>query len=290
MGFKVLLSCRQNELTNQFKEGFGQKGFELVLLEQRFTAGDSLAELCDLCADMAPCAIVNYLDVEISSADVELTQCLSRIGNDYHIPLVQFSHFDVFDGAALDHTFDEASELASVSPRAQMLAEAEKFVGALDKHVILRRSWMMDCVTDSLLGRFIPALLGGASPRISDHAFGNPIYSAYAVSTAIAVVQQILCGAENWGVFHLRSSDSCSEAEFGDALVRILQSDFECDVTVPSVTGVDDNRRFLEGNAHFGGDRLTRNFGIQSVSWRKGFKAAVQTYLDKHEEKLGAKS
>ena len=95
------------------------------------------------------------------------------------------------------------------------------------------------------------------------------------------MVQQIACGAENWGVMHLRSAEPCFEAEFADHLVRQLKKDgwpaARLDVTKgPGVYG--------STMAVLAGRRLTDAFGVQMRSWRLGVKALLQRWIDERRQ------
>ncbi len=285
MGFKVLLACSQSDLADEFKEEFHQKGFELFLLEEAFLASDDCSvALARLCSEKTPCALVNYVERNPDLRALQVSSLLSEACLSAHIPLIQLSHFDSVDTVQDSESFSEEM----LNPNESVMGQIERSASACEKHVILRHSWTIDRVGPSLLASFISPLLENKPLVVSDHNFGNPTYMSYTVTAVVAIVQQILCGAENWGVFHVRSADKCSEAEFCDALVRVLQADFQRSVEMPAVAGVDDDRFFLPGNALLEGDRITRNFGIQSYSWRKGFKAAVQSFLDEYEIKKGA--
>jgi len=140
-------------------------------------------------------------------------------------------------------------------------------------------SWVFGGEEDNVLSVLVDKLLKGESISVSDHDYGRPVNLQFVANIVLTVVQQVLCGAENWGVFHVHAADKCSEAELCDVVVRLINSEIKEKVNMPAVAGVDDNRRLLAGNAMLMGRRCTDNFGIQWPSWRKGLKGQINTLL-----------
>lgn len=198
------------------------------------------------------------------------------------LPLIHLSNYRALhDADPLSEHLDSVLAPSSTTDT-QIYAELEQLVGSLPKHIILRRSWVLNTDADSLFTSFIPAILNGSSFTVSSEAHGCPISRAFIVNAIIAIVQQVLTGAENWGLYHLQSADKCSEAEFCDHLIRHLTKELGQEFVMPQVAAHESSERFLEGAANLSGRKLTDDFGIQLVSWRKGFSRTLQLWLEKH--------
>ncbi len=287
MGFKVLLRSLPGEFHSALKEVFEESSLELICPDD-LDWSDAPA-LKAYCQQVLPCAVVNYSPgSSCFSEEEQALNSLSQVCSDCTIPIIHFSSYRVFDGELEEGELDEYSIPDSQDEYGKHLQSLEKLCAAASQHLILRLSWVLGGEQENTLDHFVPQVMKGQQAIVSDHDFARPVSVGSLANIVHAVIRQLLCGAQNWGVFHIRSSDKCSEAEFSDVLVRILQSDFSYLAELPSVSEIGDNGRLLSGNAMLGGDRLTRNFGVQCVSWRKGLKALVQNYIERNPARLGA--
>lgn len=287
MGFKVLLRSLPGEFQSALKEVFEESSLELIFPDD-LDWSDAPA-LTAYCQRVLPCAVVNYSPgSSCCSEEEQVLNSLSQACSDCSIPLVHFSSYRVFEGELEEGELDEASIPDSQDEYGKHLQSLEKLCATVSQHLILRLSWVLGGEQENILDHFIPKVMPGQQVTVSDHDFARPVSVSSLANIAHAVIRQVLCGAQNWGVFHIRSSDKCSEAEFSDALVRILQSDFSYLAELPAVSEVGNKGRLLSGNALLEGDRITRNFGVQCISWRKGLKALVQNYIERNPARLGA--
>ncbi|MFL0798837.1 MAG: NAD(P)-dependent oxidoreductase [Agarilytica sp.] len=284
MGFKVILRGSNGDIERALKAVFDESALELVVAPNHDWSEAS--SLSTFLGSLKPCAIVNYgerpidMTAEIAAVESLVEQCASL-----NIPFIHLSSFRAVDTSDHEAT-DDIDELSIANANDEIgrhFAALESICARVERHIILRLSWVLGGNLENIFDDIVPQLLNGDSVFVSDHDFGRPVTIGALANTLRALVQQILCGAENWGTFNIHSSDKCSEAEFCDALVRIMQTDLDHAVQMPLVAGVDDDRRLLEGNALLGGDRMTRNFGVQNTSWRKGLKATVKGYVDRHQ-------
>jgi dTDP-4-dehydrorhamnose reductase len=94
----------------------------------------------------------------------------------------------------------------------------------------------------------------------------------------VAMVRQVLCGADNWGLYQYVSSDICSELEFVQELAAILQEtgDFRGAIVEPA------EQDALQGSAVLGNQRLLDNFGVKPRTWRQGLGETVRLWLKRN--------
>lgn len=228
-----------------------------------------------------PKAVINWLphnlainDIYFSELAALLEVCIQR-----KIALLHVSHYRVYGKAWNEKGWRETDDVEPDDELGHKLLEIEKLLATHTRHIILRPGWVLEG-EGGILDRFIPPMLSKQELVVSDHHFGSPISRSFIVRVLFAMIQQVLCGAENWGAFNIHSSDKCSEAEFADQLYRLLVNEFKLDVSVPIVAGPKDERFFLDGCAHLLGRRCTANFGIQFPTWRSGFARVVKAWLD----------
>lgn len=201
-----------------------------------------------------------------------VSECQER-----NIPLIGMSSHRVFGRQACVSAIRE-----SVSPTpaieevdAQSWLKYEELISVVSDHILVRSSWLLDGGETSLLRLLGEPLLdiNVVSLAASDKAKISPVTQATLLNTLVALIHQILCGAENWGVFHLASADAGTELEVMSRLRERLCGDND---------GDQSSLASSEGTAGFGGagflkgERLTLDFGVQLSSWRSGFTALVE--------------
>jgi len=194
------------------------------------------------------------------------------------IPLIQLSSFRVYGEAYIENNSEESEFPSPDDEFGKTLVALEQCTATLEKHINLRLSWFLDgrC---SLFERLVPSILSGEPLVVSDHKFGRPISIGCVATILFALIQQILSGANNWGNYHLHSSDFCSEAEFCDHLCRFLSLELDRDISMPEVATKGDSRSFFVGSGNIQGRRITDDFGIQFSSWRSGFRKLLDLWL-----------
>lgn len=280
MGFRVLLRATQGDFADSVDAVFEEQPIS-VLIPSDLDWSDEGA-VAHYFQQNSPCVVINYgAEHAFAQASEEaLIQAnIVKMCDAESIPLIYFSSYSVFGDTTVDGEIDESIVPCPEDSYGKYLLDLEKSCESLAQHLILRVSWLMAGSQNSLFEKFIPRLIEGGDIYVSDHDFGRPICVDFMANLVLAMAQQVLCGAENWGVFHVHGSDKCSEAEFCDALVRLINADLDNNVEMPMVSSVDDKRRALEGNALLIGNRCTDNFGVQLWSWRKGLKSMVKNYL-----------
>lgn len=198
------------------------------------------------------------------------------------IRLLHLSSYLVFGGenkTAYDET-DRPSPLGEMG-RAYLKAE-QAIEQAVEHFIILRLSWLIGLEGRNLLTRLLQELLTSDVVSVSTQRRGAPTFLSDAARVIVAIINQVLCDAENWGVMHYCSGDTCSEAEFAhqiaSSLMRLQQPCAEL-------------REFTEGegvtvaSTVLSGHRCRDNFGVQVRTWRQSLtpivKLALQQSFDK---------
>ena len=205
-----------------------------------------------------------------------------------NIPLIHFSSYSVFGGDGKG-THSEKDEVSPLNETGNAFAEAERMiVQKLEKHIVLRLSWVIGAYGDNLLTRLLSAFLAGASVSVNRRLRGAPTALSDAARVAVAMAKQIQCGAENWGVMHYCSSDACTEDEFAENLLQLLIQQ-QLLTAEPSLT-LEDSEPVDEPLSAILGCRRARDyFGIQSRSWRPSLLPLVKQWLHNREQIKAAK-
>lgn len=223
-------------------------------------------------------SVVVYADRPNIDGLSRLTRQLSH----YKVPLIMLSSHLVF-GDQQGHHFEADTPVPTCTEGQHWLA-AEGIALALAQAIIIRLPWTLTRVTqgafdEAALDRLCRAITTHSAIDVSEVASGSLITWNDAARVVAAIVQQLLCGADNWGIFHLHSSDVCSEAELADALARLLKAE---GLTVAELVATKQSSpHWLSRNAALVGRRCTDNFGIQLKSFRVGLKGQVKAWIQR---------
>lgn len=279
MAFKILLTENQSPLGGALSAGF--EHLSLPLLCPDFLSdqwGDAEFVRCYL-QDTRPSVIVNTLRCELSTGPEgsQRDLVLLQVCKELDLTVIQLSSHLVFAREQRNgEVLSEQDEPNPSSAWGRHILEVESATAAIGRSIILRLPWVLDGA-DGIIFKAAELLLSETGIKASDLWRGTPVFLNDIVRAVVAMTQQILCGAENWGVFHFHSSDSCSEAEFADYIARILNRK-RCSIGPVSVANYEAN--LFPGNGWLVGNRCTNCFGIQFRSWRQGTKTHLEFWLE----------
>ena len=289
MGFKVLIRGVDPDIFAIFSSLVEELPLELVSGDETPVDWRDDAQVHQFINQISPSVVINFPPENVKTIDsfyLTALESVVRTCAAKKIPLIQISSYLVFGNQYNEKGFVETDIPEPTTKRGQNLLAIENRVAEADRHIILRLGWLLDARRQSVFGELFPALLGEEPPVVSDHKYGGPIARNFVARTLIAIVQQVLCGAKNWGVFHLHSIDSCSEAEITDYFVRVLGRDLGIQARQPVIATKDDSRQFFMGCGNLKGRRCTNNFGIQLPTWRSGFKTLARAWFEQNEKAL----
>ncbi len=192
------------------------------------------------------------------------------------LPLFFLSSHEVFGRSAREAGWLEEDEPQSEEPDAIKWQIQEQIVLSYSRSIVLRLPWVIDD-SQALLVKICDALISGETVAVSDRWRGSLIDTLDVVRTVYAMTLQVNCGANNWGVFHLRSNDECSEAELAERIKRILEK-AGCENLSQTIL-VPMEQRYWPSQGWLWGTRCTDEFGVQLRSWRKGLKTKTIQWL-----------
>lgn len=280
MGFKILLTENTSAVGAALFKALENHPHQVIC------PGYDLRQWCDeqLVSDLldssCPTVVINPLHCFAQHAVVEearFYQLLSSMCASRDLTVIHLSSSSVF-GVAQQVNAGAAGETLTPEPDAdigQALRQVEVAFSQVRRSIILRMPWLLDA-EPGMISQACKALCTREAVIASEQWKAAPVYIEDVVRSVIAMLQQILCGAENWGVFHLHSSDVCSEVEFIDCIARQLG---HFDLQLASIAASVVGEHFFSGNGWLQGSRCTNDFGVQRRSWRKGIKAKVQAWV-----------
>jgi dTDP-4-dehydrorhamnose reductase len=278
VAFKVLLTENISPLGAALLRGFEAHSLPVVTPEN--------AEDLPLQMELhRPAVIINPQSISVAAGARDLVAQahalfeLSRLNSS---ALIHFSTHQVFGATQYGAALSEVDPPLPDDAYGRELLRQEEVLALWERSLIVRLPWVLD-FPGGILESMCQAMLYGEECVVSDVWRGSPIFIEDAVRLTLAMIQQIQCGASNWGRFHLHSSDSCSEAELADHIARLLQKQGYEPGTI-ALAAIE--QRFIASNGWLKGQRCTNNFGFQYRSWRQGIKVRVMEWLEE-EIKIG---
>lgn len=195
-----------------------------------------------------------------------------------NIPLIQLSSYRLFAGDGKS-THGEKDVPNPLDDAGRTLVAAEiKLAELAPRHICLRFSWLIGPYGDNLLSRLLSGYLGGAAVKANRRLRGAPTTYADAVRVVIALVKQISCGADNWGIMHYCSGDVCTQEEFAEQLLQLLIQQ-QLLTAEPSLTIVDEDPVNEPLSAILSCRQVRDCFGVQQRSWRPSLLPLVKQWL-----------
>jgi len=188
-----------------------------------------IAALTKLFEELKPAYCINcaaYTAVDKAEDDIELARKLNKDGaanlaklcKQFGATLIQISTDFVFEGNA-PHLLTEEDEAKPISVYGLTKLEGEQEVMALtDKYYILRTSWLYSEYGNN----FVKTMLKLGADRdelsiIADQT-GTP---TYAIDLAEAIIDIILSGKEEYGIYHFSNEGVTSWYDFAVAIFDI---------------------------------------------------------------------
>lgn len=281
MSYRILVRQQQADLARLLLAAMEDHPFVLHTPGEGSLDWTDESAIAGYMSEKAPNLVVNFTHQYrvASEQDIDVARSIALACNSRGVPCIQLSSFDAFGPDYREHGAEEGPLAEAVEPFARL----EQAALLAEKSLVLRLPWVLDSVSGCLFDVVNPGLLKDAIPGVSDHHSLTVVHSGFVIRCLVAIIQQIFCAAENWGVYNLRASDYCSEAEVVDTIVRMINSETGFSVSMPYVIAGKVSQRLLSGSANLLGRRCTDDFGIQFPSWRHGFKSQVRRWLHSHE-------
>ncbi len=194
------------------------------------------------------------------------------------VPLIHFSSYQVF-GVDNKSSHSEKDIPAPASSAGQAFFAAEQAIEHSDaKFIILRLGWIIGSIGDNHLTRLLSAIQAQESIILNTRLRGAPTLLSDAVRVCVALVKQIICGADNWGVMHYCSGDALNEAEFGEQLVQLLAQQHLLKHDA-NFTLIDTANTTEPLSAVLGCRRIRDAFGVQARPWRPSLLPLVKQWF-----------
>lgn len=281
MAFKILITEGESPLGAALLRAFENFSFSIVCPEPGSVDWCDNSSVSACLKHAKPAVVINTLNwlatIDDKGSPPCLPDALAELSRTDDLTVIHLSSHEVFGDRPIDGVLKSSDTPEPTTPLGEMLLAAESAYQAVPRCLVLRLPWLIDGPTGLITQMGTRLIQPSAYLGVSDAWKGAPVSIENVSASIIAIIQQVLCGADNWGVMHIHASDPCSEAEFADFMARHL-SRVGC--AVGHISIVSETDRLMRCNGLLGGKGLTNAFGIQLRSWRLGSKVLIRQWLE----------
>ena len=240
-------------------------------------------------ARVEPTIVVNaaaYTDVDGAEGEPERARAANAIGPgvlatvcaERGLPLIHVSTDYVFDGAK-GSAYRETDPVGPLSVYGRTKAEGEEAVRqALDRHLILRTSWLHGPGGRNFVTRILGLAAERDSIRVVTDQRGSPTRAAD-LATAIGVAATAIGrGEAAWGTFHVAGRGTASRYEFAAAIV-VAQAAFtgRRPRLEPARSADFPTGAVRPANSALDSTRFEQAFGFHAEAWPLAVERTVRS-------------
>lgn len=281
MSLKIIVTDTQSALGRTLEHDLERE--QCQMLSPHIHWEDAFA-VRDFLTQHKPDVVINTLAWEETPSELQQTLLPIVAGNianvcaNLGVPLVHFSSYQVF-GVDNKSSHSEKDIPAPVSAAGQAFFAAEQAIEhSAARFIILRLGWIIGSIGDNHLTRLLTAIQAQQPITLNTRLRGAPTLLSDAVRVCVAIVKQIACGSDNWGVMHYCSGDALNEAEFGEQLVQLLAQQHLLNQDA-NFTLIDAAPTHEPISAVLGCRRIRDAFGIQARPWRPSLLPLVKQWF-----------
>lgn len=199
------------------------------------------------------------------------------------IPLLHLSSVLVFDGDKSAPYQEGDAEAPFDAFGEAMLQLEEALVAAGGRFVILRTASIFSNAGDNLLTQIIRLAERRKTLVFDPSLSGCPTCANDVARVIIAILLQLRCGADSWGVYHYTSSDVTTGYQFAEAVLA-LASQFDRELHLEHVQlqerAVEDPEHLQIDPVVVACQKLLNTFGIKQRPWRSQLTFTVRNFFE----------
>lgn len=239
-----------------------------------------------------PNIVVNtaaYTAVDRAENEPELAFRVNRDGAEYAalacsragIPLIHLSTDYVFDGRKSEPYFeDDLPNPLGVYGRSKW--EGEEAVRAvLDRHVILRTSWMFSQHGSNFVCTILRLARERDELRVVSDQHGCPTPADDIARALLVISRKLVEGQNSWGAYHFAGQPSTTWFAFAQAIVdeANIRGRSRVENVVPISTSQYPTKAQRPKNSVLATDKIEATFGIRAADWLEALPRTISAIL-----------
>ncbi|MCH8031795.1 MAG: dTDP-4-dehydrorhamnose reductase [Bacteroidetes bacterium] len=266
----------------------GVEEVEVVGLDRSgldITDGDAVFRALEKCM---PDIVVNaaaYTAVDRAEDEPELAFRVNRDGAEYvalacsqaGIPLIHLSTDYVFDGRKSEPYFeDDLPNPLGVYGRSKWEGE-EAVQAALDRHVILRTSWVFSSQGSNFVRTILRLARDRDELRVVSDQHGCPTPADDIARALLVISRKLVEGQNSWGAYHFAGHPPTTWFAFAQAIVHeaSLRGLSRVESVAPISTSQYPIRAQRPKNSVLATDKIEATFGIRAAGWREALPRTI---------------
>ena len=234
---KILVAGADGQIGREFPDCAKaiDKSFEIVSLGRQQLDITKKGNVQQAIESIMPTVVINaaaYTAVDKAEEDAEVAYAVNRDGPGNlaevcatkNIPLIQISTDYVFDGSK-SGAYQETDPVNPMSVYGKSKLEGEQCVQrALDKHIILRTSWVFGVHGKNFVYTIVKLAKERQELRVVNDQLGCPT-SAASIAAAIITICKSISGNKDidWGIYHYCGLPETNWFEFCNAIIENTQ-------------------------------------------------------------------
>lgn len=184
-------------------------------------------------------------------------------------PLLFVSDGRVFDGdeAPLNHR--EAEKVQPGSVAGGRLSAVEHLLERhLERHIVLRTGPVFSEQGDNFFTALFERLVDGGEIALNSTLKTCPTHIADLSRVISALIDQVACGARNWGAYHYNSSGQTSAYEFSEVMLAFASQHMDLSKGKTSLAILESGARIDPTVPVLRCEKILHHFGIKQLPWR----------------------
>lgn len=182
---------------------------------------------------------------------------------------MQLSDGRVFDGdeAPINHRESDSVQPGSVAG-ARLSAVEHLLERHVPSHVILRTGPVFSSQIDNFFVQLFRRLLDGGDIGLNSQLKTCPTHVTDLARVISGLIDQLACGANNWGVYHYNSSGPTTAYEFAEVMLAFASQQLDLGQKATSLTVQESGVRIEPAVPVLRCEKILHDFGIKQLPWR----------------------
>jgi dTDP-4-dehydrorhamnose reductase len=191
--------------------------------------------------------------------------------------LVHISTDYVFDGAKPAPYLETDATTPLGVYGASKLAGEQVVADRLERHIILRTSWVFSATGANFVKTMLRLAAAGRDIRVVQDQTGGPTPADDIAGAIAQIAARITAGPVAWGTYHYCGTPAVSWYEFACAIFEVHRTMTGKQVSVAPISTTDyPTAARRPANSRLDCTKIRSTFGIEQRPWRAGLESAMK--------------
>ena len=224
-------------------------------------------------------------ETEAFKVNQDALDFISTFCNKFNIPLIHISTDFVFDGnSSQPYKEDDKVNPLNIYGKSKVGGE-EVIKKNLDKHIIIRTSWVFSEIGSNFLKTILKLLETKKSISVVNNQIGSPT-SANSISDIIMKILKIYSNNKSlkWGTYHFSGYPYCSWYEFANEISSQylkFSGSLNCASLVPIDSKSYNSKALRPKNSRLNCSKINKIFGFKQDDWKKSLNVIIRNIYEK---------